>query len=73
MYDVNLKYELFPTKDKAEAFIKNVTGGSISHYAPNSKTKEEYIRIFEKREKYFDEDFAELFPYAVSYIEIIEK
>ena len=70
MNNTSIKSELFHTRDKAIKFMRKVVGGKLHHYAPDSKTRAEYIRIFELREGCFDADFAELFPYCVSYVEI---
>lgn len=72
-YDVELKVQFFKTREKAEEFKKTVKSGSLYYYSPESPTKNNYIFSLERKEKYFDEEFAEQFPYCVDFVEIIEK
>ena len=66
MIDIGRKY--FKTRREAEAFAA-LYDEDIYYYSEDSSSKDDYIVLMEIKEGYFDETFAEMFPYLVSYPE----
>ena len=64
----NFKIKFFKSRDKANYYRRKL-GGDLLHYSARSKTKFEYIQELEIREGYFDEAFAEAYPYCLVYLD----
>lgn len=64
----NFKIKFFKSRDKAN-YYKRKYGGDIYYYGPRSRTRFEYIQELELIEGYFDEAFAELYPYCLIYLD----
>jgi hypothetical protein len=60
--------KFFKSRDKAN-YYKRKFNGEIFHYSARSKTRDFYIQELELIEGCFDENFAEEYPYCVSYLE----
>lgn len=65
MRDFEVKF--FKSKDKAN-YYKRKFGGDLFHYSARSKTKLEYEQELILMEGCFDEAFAEMYPYCISYL-----
>lgn len=60
---------MFKTNDRAAAFMQGIETAELYHFAADSITKDNYIKMLERFEGYFDEDYAEQFPFMVTWIE----
>ena len=66
MKDIVIKF--FKSKDKAY-YYKRKFNGELYHYSPRNKTRDLYIYELESIEGCFDEAFAEMYPYCLSYMD----
>lgn len=65
MRDFEVKF--FKSKDKAYYYARKFHG-RVYHYSARSKTKFEYEQELKLLEGCFDEAFAEMYPYCISYL-----
>lgn len=64
----NIKIKFFKSRDKAN-YYKRKFGGDLFHYSPRSKTKLEYGQELILMEGCFDEAFAAMYPYCLTYFD----